>query len=164
MKKRLSNAEVFTVGSTYARHRIKDRLIAQNLIEYRCTECGNTGIWQNKPLSLQLDHINGIPNDNRLENLRFICANCHSQTETYAGKNSKGLRTKDKFNFKLEKKRKDTEKWLLVRDNPEIKFGEWGWKSRLGEKLNISSQKVTKWIQRIDPDFLKSIEESEVFR
>ena len=40
-----------------------------------------------KKLSLQLDHINGINNDHRIENLRFLCPNCHSQTETYAGKN-----------------------------------------------------------------------------
>ena len=58
-----------------------------NLLEYKCEQCGNTGEWLNQPLVLQLDHINGIHDDNRLENLRFLWPNCHSITETYAGKN-----------------------------------------------------------------------------
>jgi DNA-directed RNA polymerase subunit RPC12/RpoP len=46
----------------------------------------------NKEIILQLDHINGINNDNRIENLRFLCPNCHSQTETYTGKNTEGVK------------------------------------------------------------------------
>ena len=57
------------------------------LIEYKCKECGIENLWNNKPISLQLDHINGIKTDNRLENLRFLCPNCHSQTETFGSKN-----------------------------------------------------------------------------
>jgi hypothetical protein len=156
---RYSNEEVFVVCSTYHRHHIKRRLIDQKLIEYKCCECGNEGIWMGKPLSLQLDHANGIANDNRLENLRFICANCHSQTDTYAGKNSKGMRVKDKekFDYRHEKKKKDFEKWLSIKDDPELKIGEWGWKSRLADRLDISSQKVMKWLIRVDQEFAKSI-------
>ena len=84
---KLANEEVFVENSAYARHLIKRRLIKQKLIEYKCCECGNEGVWMGKPLSLQLDHKNGIANDNRLQNLRFICANCHSQTDTWCGKN-----------------------------------------------------------------------------
>ena len=80
---RLSDDEVFVENSTYARHHIKHRVITQKLINYECAICGNKGEWMNKPLPLILDHINGINNDNRLENLRFLCPNCHSQTETY---------------------------------------------------------------------------------
>ena len=65
---------------------LKRRLINENKLEYKCAICGINS-WLNKPLSLQLDHINGINNDHRLENLRFVCPNCHSQTDTYAGKN-----------------------------------------------------------------------------
>ena len=52
-------------------------------------ECSNCHIseWNNKPITFQLDHINGDHCDNRIENLRFLCANCHSQTDTYTGKN-----------------------------------------------------------------------------
>jgi 5-methylcytosine-specific restriction endonuclease McrA len=52
----------------------------------------------NKSISLQLDHINGIRTDNRLENLRLLCPNCHSQTETFCGKNNRKKKEKKKMN------------------------------------------------------------------
>lgn len=61
-------------------------VIKNNLIPYKCAICGCTE-WQGRTLSLELDHINGINNDNRLENLRFLCPNCHSQTSTYGSRN-----------------------------------------------------------------------------
>jgi len=55
------------------------------LLEYKCSICGiNT--WLNKPLTLQLDHINGDNRDNRIEILRLLCPNCHSQTDNFCGK------------------------------------------------------------------------------
>ena len=67
--------------------RLKERLIKENVLEYRCEKCGNEGLWNGKKLVLQLEHKNGIHNDHRLENLCFLCPNCHSQTDTYSGKN-----------------------------------------------------------------------------
>lgn len=61
-------------------------IIKNNLIPYKCAICGCTE-WQGKTLSLELDHINGVNNDNRLENLRFLCPNCYSQTSTYGSRN-----------------------------------------------------------------------------
>ena len=82
--------EILIENSTYTnRARLKIRLINENRLEYKCAICGNTGTWNNKELILQLDHINGINNDNRIENLRFLCPNCHSQTDTFSGKNNK---------------------------------------------------------------------------
>lgn len=80
--------EVMVTNSSYGRGHLKRRLIEGKIIEYKC-ECGNEGFWNGKPLSLQLDHKNGIDNDHRKENLRFLCPNCHSQTEFFTGRNKK---------------------------------------------------------------------------
>jgi Zn finger protein HypA/HybF involved in hydrogenase expression len=69
--------------------RLKQRLIKESLLENKCNQCG-INEWQKQQLSLHLDHINGRPTDNRLENLRLLCPNCHSLTSTYCGKNNSG--------------------------------------------------------------------------
>lgn len=80
--------EILVENSSYTNiSRLKTRLINEGRLEYKCAMCGNEGKWQGKDLTLQLDHINGINNDHRLENLRFLCPNCHSITPTYTGKN-----------------------------------------------------------------------------
>jgi hypothetical protein len=66
----------------------KKRLIKEGLLKNECYICKLTS-WLDCPISLQIDHINGISNDHRLENLRMLCPNCHSQTETFAGRNIK---------------------------------------------------------------------------
>lgn len=81
--------EILVKNSTYASiARLKQRLIKEGKMEYKCANCGIVE-WQGQKLSLHLDHINGINNDHRLENVRFLCPNCHSLTDTYAGKNKK---------------------------------------------------------------------------
>ena len=79
--------DIFVANSTYARHRLKERIIKRGLIDYKCLCCGIGPVWNDKPMPLILDHINGIHNDNRLENLRFVCSNCDSQLDTYKSKN-----------------------------------------------------------------------------
>jgi len=65
---------------------VRKSILRKELIPYKCGICGIQE-WNGKKLSLHLDHINGINNDHRLENLRFLCPNCHSQTHTYTGRN-----------------------------------------------------------------------------
>lgn len=79
---------LFKNNCKHNRNILRRYIIKNELIPYKCSICGLT-TWNNKTISLELDHINGINNDNRLENLRFLCPNCHSQTTTYGSRNSK---------------------------------------------------------------------------
>jgi Zn finger protein HypA/HybF involved in hydrogenase expression len=76
----------FVQNSKISRKTVRKKILRENLIEYSCAVC-SISEWRGSTLSLQLDHINGVSNDHRLENLRFLCPNCHSQTETFAGRN-----------------------------------------------------------------------------
>ena len=78
--------EVLVKDSTCSTSYVRKRLLRESLIEQRCQLCGISE-WMGKSLTIELDHINGVHNDNRLENLRMLCPNCHSQTRTYRGRN-----------------------------------------------------------------------------
>ena len=86
--RKVNKENLFRKGSRHNRCVLRRTIIRENLIPYKCAICGITE-WNEKTLSLELDHINGENNDNRLENLRFLCPNCHSQTSTYGSRNHK---------------------------------------------------------------------------
>jgi len=81
--------EIFIENGGYSDYkRVKEIIIRESLLPYECSNCDLID-WLNQPLSLQLDHKNGNRCDNRLENLRFLCPNCHSQTPNFCGRNRK---------------------------------------------------------------------------
>lgn len=69
---------------------LKARLLKDNIFDYICQECGISE-WQNKSITLQLDHINGDSDDNNVDNLRILCPNCHSKTDTWKTNRPKKL-------------------------------------------------------------------------
>lgn len=70
----------------YQTFKLKNRLLQEGVKENKCEKCGIIE-WQNKPLNMQLDHKDGNPSNHKLENLQLLCPNCHTQTDTYCGKN-----------------------------------------------------------------------------
>jgi len=71
---------------------LKKRLFKLGYLKNECVKCGLGSEWLGEPIVLQLDHINGNNTDNALSNLRILCPNCHSQTETFSGRNLTGQR------------------------------------------------------------------------
>jgi 5-methylcytosine-specific restriction endonuclease McrA len=90
--------EKLLVPNGGSRRNVKDRLLRSGAIVNRCDHCGLRE-WREKPLSMHLDHINGVRNDHRLENLRMLCPNCHSQTDTYGAKNKRRRSLQDQGEF-----------------------------------------------------------------
>ena len=87
-KRRRKLKDILTEDSHYQSSKLRQRLIEEGLKERKCESCGLTE-WMGQEISLELDHINGTRTDNRIENLRILCPNCHSQTPTYRGRNKK---------------------------------------------------------------------------
>ena len=87
---RVSNEQIFVTNSSYkSKHRMKKRIIDEQLLPVvnNCNECGQGLVWNGKPLVLELEHKDGVNNNNELSNLEMLCPNCHSQTKTYKSKN-----------------------------------------------------------------------------
>jgi transposase-like protein len=78
--------ELLVAGRPRGRGHLRARILKAGLKEERCETCG-LDEWQGRPLKVTLHHMNGDPYDNRLENLQFLCPNCHSQTPNFGGRN-----------------------------------------------------------------------------
>lgn len=149
--------EVFCKNSLVSQHCLRDRYKKINPPK-SCAICGIVN-WQNKPLTLRLDHINGIHNDNRLENLRWLCPNCDSQLDTYCGNNQKKEKKKyycidcgkevsqknvlrcNECNHKLQYKTKHPDREELKKLIRELPF------TTIGKKYNVSDNAVRKWCE-----------------
>jgi 5-methylcytosine-specific restriction endonuclease McrA len=79
-------SELLIAGRDVKTASLRRRLIDEGVLEPSCSRCGRD-TWEDRPIPLELDHINGDRRDNRLENLRLLCPNCHALTDTYRGRN-----------------------------------------------------------------------------
>lgn len=84
--KTYEDKEIFIKNSKVSSLTVRRRA-RKTLLPYKCNGCGVSNTYNNLPLNLELDHINGTHNDNRIVNLRWMCPNCHSQTENFGSKN-----------------------------------------------------------------------------
>ena len=85
---KVSLEDILTNKKPFQSFKLKNRLLKEGILKNKCDLCSIEN-WNGKPISIELDHVNGNRNGNRLENLRMLCPNCHSQTDTYRSKNIK---------------------------------------------------------------------------
>lgn len=139
---RKPDVEIFVENSTYNnRTNIKKRLLAMGW-QYVCRDCGVGDTYNGLPLVLQLEHVNGVWNDNRMENLAFLCPNCHSQTSTFSGRARRPKRIKEKIArpTKIDWPPLDVVRLMVQRDGY----------SATGRTLGVSDNAVRKHIKQKD--------------
>lgn len=91
--KKIPLEDILVENSTYRNnYNLKKRLFDKGLLKNECAICGLGPEWQGKKIVLRLDHKNGTNNDHRIKNLRMLCPNCDSQTDTFTGRNIKKKR------------------------------------------------------------------------
>lgn len=140
--------QVFVENSPYSRSSLKKRLYSEGFKERKCELCGQDEEWRGKKMSLILDHINGIWNDNRLENLRIVCPNCNATLDTHCGKNKiKNINDKTinkELKKEFHKKRRKIERpdYNTLKNEVEtIGF------VKTGKKYGVSDNSIRKWIK-----------------
>lgn len=142
-EKKFSLDVVLIEDSLYNRGSLKRRLYKEKLKIPQCEFCGQGEIWRGEKISLILDHVNGVYNDNRLENLRILCPNCNATLDTHCGKNKNKydnernkVAKEPKPRKSLRCKKEDIEK--LVWDIPCIE---------VAKIFNVSDRAIGKWCE-----------------
>jgi hypothetical protein len=154
-------SELLVEGSQYGSNPLRKRLVKEGVLPNVCDECGNGPEWNGRTLVLQLDHKNGDSTDNRLENLRILCPNCHSQTSNFTGKSKTGRYRSDPKRcscgavvYRKSKRCKSClgrhveskTKWPLLDDLvKEVVQSSY---TKVAAKLGVSDNAVKKYIKR----------------
>lgn len=156
-RKAISLNKVMIKNSTYSRGFLKKRLLKDGILQNRCEICGLQNKWQGQEIVMILDHINGINNDHRLENLRMLCPNCNSQTITFAGRTQKkkyncnkcgaGITKHSKHGLcqkcasKLQRKAERPSEEILLEEIAKTSY------CAVGRKYGVSDNAIRKWIK-----------------
>lgn len=172
-KSKISLKEILVENSLFSNTTIlKNKLFKSGVKKRKCESCGQGEVWNGKKMALHLDHINGVNNDNRIENLRILCPNCHSTTKTYGGKNARKNKKGtafQKFSYEEDLKRNTCKcgskkykrsKFCLKCSHesqrkvkrPDLKLlkkevEEFGY-SATGRKYGVSDSAIRKWIKK----------------
>lgn len=167
ISKKMELDDILVDGKSYSSNRLKKRLIEAGLKEDSCEICG-ISTWLGKKLTLQLHHINGNHNDNRLENLQILCPNCHTLTDNFGNKkhNSKlcpdcGKEISNKSSYCVNcapKHKKQSSncptKDILLQQIQQYSFTE------LGKMYGVSDNAVRKWCKKYNiPSTKKELRE-----
>lgn len=141
----------------YPTSHLKRRLLVSGW-KHECNICSNTQ-WNEQPIPLELDHIDGDPTNHRRENLRLICPNCHAQTPTHAGKNAKHVkRDRSEYNEKALTARLEAleaRKRLILESG--IDFNVYGYGTQLATLLGMTPQCAMRWIKKQMPELVSGI-------
>lgn len=141
-KKKLLS-DILVNGSSFDTTNLKKRLYKEGLKIPICEKCGQDEWWHGEHMSLILDHINGINNDHRFENLRILCPNCSATLSTFSGKNVKHKK-KEKNNQEMSISRRKVKRPELDQLQKEINvFGYSG----TGRKYGVSDNAIRKWVK-----------------
>jgi hypothetical protein len=143
-KKLLS--EILVENSSFDTTHLKNRLYDEGLKERICEKCGQDEWWHGEKIRLILDHINGINNDHRFENLRILCPNCSAALSTFSGKNvnhpKKQKIKKNNLDVSItQRKVKRPEFEQLQNEIKELGY------SGTGRKYGVSDNAIRKWIK-----------------
>lgn len=144
VRKKIPLELILVDGSNYNNGNLKPRLLKAGLLENKCYECGLGPLWNNKPLVLQLDHINGINNDNRLINLRLLCPNCHTQTDTFGTRNLKVEKEtidKKKICHIMRRKTERPPYEQLIEEIKQLGY------CAVGRKYGVTDNAIKKWVR-----------------
>jgi len=165
IKKKIPLSEIMVENSNYGTNHLKSRILEEGLLKYLCEKCGNNGSWEGARLVLQLEHKNGSSKDHRLENLCFLCPNCHSQTATYAGKNSSAKKSRICIECKGETKgmgkmcrkcasQKQPEKFFVTKEELQDLVKKYPM-AKLGQMYGVSDNSIRKRCRKLGVEWYK---------